>query len=59
MVRRRTGDWVGSGRAVEYGIALARLRNAYEAWAKEDAEAGDVIEAAGRFLEADAAVHVK
>lgn len=54
MTRRRTGDWVSSARAVEYGIALARLRSAYEAWANEDAEVIDVVQAAARFLEAEA-----
>lgn len=56
MTRRRTGDWVTSARAVEYGIALTALRNVYTDWTHENAEAIDVIEAVGRFLEADAKV---
>jgi hypothetical protein len=55
--RRRTGDWVSSARATEYGIALSMLRRSYEEWAREEGEAIDVVQAVDRFLKAEAKVH--
>jgi hypothetical protein len=57
VVRRRTGDWVGSARAVEYSISLSMLRKAYAAWENEEGENIEVLEAVGRFLKADAKIH--
>ena len=48
---RRTDFTKGSQRAVESGVALGELKRIFEAWAREEAEANDVMDALARYVD--------